>query len=185
MEVLTVRHLRVVARPLPGVVLLEPQPRRDERGFFARWYCRAELRELGLDRDIAQANMSLSARAGTLRGLHYQLGPSAESKIVACMQGAFWDVVLDLRHGSPTFGHHFATELSVTNRRIVVVPEGCAHGLLTLADESLAFYLVTAPYDPVRERGVRWDDPAFAIPWPRAPAVISPRDAAHPDFEPS
>jgi dTDP-4-dehydrorhamnose 3,5-epimerase len=160
------------------------QPRRDERGFFARCFCRRELEALGIERAVEQANMSLSARRGTLRGLHYQLGSAAETKIVSCMQGALWDVVLDLRAGSPAFGRHFAAELSATNRRTMVVPEGCAHGFLTMADDSLAFYMVSAAYAPSRERGVRWDDATFAIPWPFPPTVISPRDAALPDFDP-
>ena len=184
MEVLRPRYFQVLARPMPGVVLLETQPRRDERGFFTRCFCRQELAALGIERPVEQANMSLSARRGTLRGLHYQLGTAAETKIISCLQGALWDVVLDLREGSPTFGRHYAAELSVDNRRTMVIPEGCAHGFLTLADDSLAFYMVSATYDPLRERGVRWDDPAFELPWPFPPAVISPRDARHPDFDP-
>ncbi len=174
----------VLARPMPGVLLLGTRPQHDERGWFQRSFCRRELAALGVDREIAQANLSHSARQGTLRGLHYQLGPSAETKLVTCVRGALWDVVLDLRRQSPTFGRHFAAELSAANHRMMVVPEGCAHGLLTLADDTLAWYLVSASYDPVRERGVRWNDPAFAIPWPSAPAVISARDASHPDYCP-
>lgn len=184
MEMLRPRHFEVLARPMPGVVLLEGHPRRDERGFFARCFCRQELRAIGIDREVEQANMSLSACRGTLRGLHYQIGIAAETKIVSCLQGALWDVVLDLRSGSPTFGQHFAAELSPDNRRAMVVPEGCAHGFLTLSDDALAFYLVSSAHDPLRERGVRWDDPAFEIAWPFPPSVVSPRDQAHPDFDP-
>ena len=176
--------MRCVARPLPGMLVLETEPRADQRGFFARVFCRNELRDLGAEPLVEQANLSYSERRGTLRGLHYQLGASAETKIVACVRGAIHDVVLDLRRGSPTFGRWAAVELSAENGRLVVVPEGCAHGFLTLADDSLAFYLVSAPYDPARERGVRWDDPAFGVIWPFHPTVISDRDAAHPDFDP-
>jgi dTDP-4-dehydrorhamnose 3,5-epimerase len=176
--------VRCVGRPLPGMLVLETEPRCDQRGFFARVFCRHELRDLGAEPMVEQANLSYSERRGTLRGLHYQLGPSAETKIVTCARGAIHDVVLDLRPSSPAFGRWAAVELSAENGRLVVVPEGCAHGFLTLADDSLAFYLVSSPYDPVRERGVRWDDPAFGIVWPFRPAVISDRDAAHPDFDP-
>ena len=176
--------MRCVARPLPGMLLLEAEPRADQRGFFARVFCREALRDLGAEPMVEQANLSYSAKRGTLRGLHYQLGSSAETKIVACVRGAIHDVVLDLRPASPTFRRWAAVELSAANGRLVVVPEGCAHGFLTLEDDSLAFYLVSAPYDPVRERGVRWDDPAFGIAWPFPPSVISDRDAAHPDFDP-
>ena len=124
------------------------------------------------------------SRAGTLRGLHYQVGPSAEIKIVTCLQGALHDVVLDLRSNSPTFGRHAAIELSAANRRLLVIPEGCAHGFLTAQDATLLLYMVSRGYDPARERAVRWDDPAFALYWPSAPRVISPRDAAIPDFDP-
>lgn len=184
MEPLSTATLGVVARPLPGVLLLQAKPRLDERGKFARLFCRDELGRLGVDREIEQANLSSSDKSGTLRGLHYQLGPSAETKLVSCLRGALWDVVLDLRESSPTYGRHFAAELSAGNYRMMLVPEGCAHGFLTLQDDTTAFYLVSAAYDPVRERGIRWDDPAFAIAWPATPVVISRRDATHPDYEP-
>jgi dTDP-4-dehydrorhamnose 3,5-epimerase len=176
--------MRLISRPLPGMMVLEAVPHRDERGSFQRCFCRDELAELGISPDITQANLSYSERAGTLRGLHYQLGPSAESKLVTCLAGGVHDVVLDLRPGSPTYGCHAAVELTPANRRIVLVPEGCAHGFLSIADQTSMLYLVTAPFDPVRERGVRWNDPAFSISWPGVPQVISPRDAALPDFDP-
>ena len=179
--------MRCVSRPLPGMLVLEAEPRRDHRGFFARLFCRDELRRLGVASGAAieQANLSHSERRGTLRGLHYQLGPSAETKIVGCPRGAIHDVVVDLRRDSPAFGRWAAVELSEANGRMVVVPEGCAHGFLTLEPHSLALYLVSAPYDPLRERGVRWDDPAFGVVWPFKPECVSERDAAHPDFDPS
>lgn len=175
--------MRLVARPLPGAMVLEAEPRFDERGSFQRCFCQAELEALGIRADIAQANLSFSEKARTLRGLHYQAGPSAERKVVTCVQGAVHDVVLDLRPDSPSYGHHAAVELSARNRRILVVPEGCAHGFLTLEPGTMMLYLVTAPFDPAHDRGVRWNDPGFAIPWPFPPEVISPRDAALPDFD--
>lgn len=176
--------MRCVSRPLPGMLVLEAEPRHDARGSFARMFCRDELRQFGVERGVEQANLSRSERRGTLRGLHYQIGPSAETKVVGCFSGAIHDVVLDLRRESPSFGQWASAELSAANGRMVVVPEGCAHGFLTLEDNSLAFYLVSAPYDPLRERGVRWDDPAFGIVWPFPPECVSERDAAHPDFDP-
>jgi dTDP-4-dehydrorhamnose 3,5-epimerase len=176
--------MRLISRPLPGMLVLQTEARADARGSFARCFCRAELAALGVDPGIEQANLSFSAQAGTLRGLHYQLAPSAEAKVVTCLQGALHDVVLDLRPASPTYGQHAAIELTPGNRRVVVVPEGCAHGFLTLTDATLLLYLVTAAYDPVRERAVRWDDPGFAIDWPFRPSVLSPRDASLPDFDP-
>lgn len=177
-------RLRLLARPLPGMLVLASQPSVDERGAFTRLFCRRELGDLGLARDVEQANLSHSTAEGTLRGLHYQLGTSAETKIVTCVAGRAWDVVLDLRRDSPTFGQTVAVELTPENRKLVVVPEGCAHGFLTLESETTLIYFASAGWDPVRERGVRWDDPAFAIPWPIPPRVVSERDAAHPDFDP-
>src|SRR3954471_11545004 len=140
--------MRLIGRPLPGMIVAEAEPHADSRGSFTRWFCREELAAWGVDPGIAQANLSFSDRAGTLRGLHYQLGPGAETKILTCLQGAVHDVVLDLRPHSPSFGAYAAVELSAANRRIVVVPEGCAHGFLTLGPAALVLYLVTASYDP-------------------------------------
>ena len=175
--------MRCVGRPLPGMLVLEAEPHTDARGCFARVFCRAELAGMGREAAIEQANLSYSARRGTLRGLHYQLGPSAETKLVTCLRGTLHDVVLDLRPGSPGFGRWAAVELTEANRRIVVVPQGCAHGFLTMDDDCLAFDLVTAPHDPLRERGVRWDDPAFGIAWPGAVRVIAERDRTYADSE--
>lgn len=177
--------MRAIGEPLPGVRLLELAPRFDERGFFARAYCRATLADHEVDLPVAQANLSSSRARGTLRGLHYQLPPSAEIKLVLCLTGAVWDCVLDLRPGSPTFGRWAAEELSAANRRAMLVPEGCAHGFLTLEPDSLVLYMVSAAHDPARERGVRFDDPRFAIAWPFPPRVVSARDRAHPDFTPA
>ncbi|MCX7628833.1 MAG: dTDP-4-dehydrorhamnose 3,5-epimerase [Geminicoccaceae bacterium] len=177
--------MRVLDEPLPGVRILELPISRDERGFFARAYCRDGLAGLGVDFPIVQANVSASPRPGTLRGLHYQLPPSAETKLVRCLSGAVWDCVLDLRPRSPTFGRWVGYELSVHNHRAILVPPGCAHGFLTLEPDALVLYFVSAAYDPRRERGVRWNDPNFAIAWPFPPSLVSPRDRAHPDFDPS
>ncbi|MFL5335120.1 MAG: dTDP-4-dehydrorhamnose 3,5-epimerase family protein [Geminicoccaceae bacterium] len=176
--------MHLISRPLPGMLVLQTEPRTDERGFFTRCFCRHELAALGIASGVEQANLSFSGRAGTLRGLHYQMAPSAETKVLTCVQGAAHDVVLDVRPNSPTYGRHASVELSAANARLVVVPEGCAHGFLTLRDDTLLLYLVSAAYDPVRERAVRWNDPAFAISWPAEPTVLSPRDAAVPDYDP-
>lgn len=169
--------------PIGGAYLVHLEPRGDERGFFARAFCSEEFRAQGLETTFVQANTSLSAEAGTLRGMHYQLAPDAEVKLIRCIAGAVWDVVLDLRRESETFGLSFGAELSARNRRAMYVPIGCAHGFLTLQPDSEVFYLVSAAYSPTRERGVRWNDPRFAIPWPEAPTVVSDRDSGHPDFD--
>jgi len=174
-----------LAEPLAGVRLLQLAPRYDERGFFARAFCRATLSELDVDLPVVQANLSRSRARGTLRGMHYQLPPSAETKLVMCLTGAIWDCVLDLRPGSPSFGRWTAAELSAENHRAMLVPPGCAHGFLTLEPDSLVLYFVSAAHDPARERGVRWNDPTFAIAWPFEPRVVSARDRAHPDFTPT
>ncbi len=169
---------------LAGVVLIDLQPRGDERGFFARAFCEREFEDAGLPSRFVQINTSLTARKGTLRGFHYQLPPAEEVKVVRCIRGGLYDVALDLRPGSPTFGQSFAAELTAENRRMLVVPRGCAHAFLTLTDDVEALYLVSAAYAPSLERGVRWDDPWLAVEWPFRPAEISAKDAAWPDFDP-
>lgn len=171
--------------PLDGAYLIELDKREDERGFFARVFCENEFRELGLATAFVQVNNSLSANKGTLRGLHYQLAPKAETKIVRCIRGALWDVILDLRENSPTFGRWFGAELSTENRRMMYVPKGFAHGLVTLTESTEAFYFVDEFYAPKHERGVRWDDPKFNIQWPIEPAQISDKDRGHLDFDPA
>jgi len=171
--------------PLAGAYLVDLEKRGDERGFFARAFCEREFAAHGLPARFVQVNNSLSAQRGTLRGMHYQLAPKAETKLVRCIRGALFDVILDLRRDSPTFGHSFGAELSAENRRMMVVPQGFAHGFITLADHSEAFYFVDEFYAPELERGVRWDDPRFAISWPLEPAVLSDKDRAHRDFDPA
>lgn len=170
--------------PIPGVYVVDLERRGDDRGFFARAFCEREFAAHGLATRFVQANDSLSAQRGTLRGMHYQLAPRAETKLVRCIRGALYDVVLDLRPGSPTFGKSYGTELTAANRRMMYVPKGFAHGFVTLEDDTEAFYLVDEPYAPEQERGVRWNDPRFGIRWPVEPAVISDKDRRHPDFDP-
>lgn len=171
--------------PLAGAYVVDLEKRGDDRGFFARAFCAREFAAQGLPTEFVQANNSLSAQRGTLRGMHYQLAPHAETKLVRCIRGALWDCIVDLRPDSPTFCQWYAAELSAENRRMMVAPHGFAHGFITLTDACEAFYLVDAYYAPEHERGVRWNDPKFAIEWPLEPTVLSPRDAEQRDFEPA
>jgi dTDP-4-dehydrorhamnose 3,5-epimerase len=177
--------MKFIDTPLDGAYLIDLEKRGDERGFFARFFCAREFAEHGLETCFVQINTSLSVEARTLRGLHYQLPPAAEVKIVRCLAGALWDVILDLRPGSASFGRWFAAELSAANRRMMYVPRGFAHGFLTLSPNTEVLYLVSAFYTPERERGVRWNDPRFAIAWPSPPRVISDKDAGQRDFDPT
>ncbi|HJU19500.1 MAG TPA: dTDP-4-dehydrorhamnose 3,5-epimerase [Stellaceae bacterium] len=177
--------MEFIKTPLSGACLIDLDKRGDERGFFARFFCEREFAEHGLETRFVQINTSLSVEAGTLRGMHYQLAPAAEVKVVRCLAGALWDAILDLRPGSPTFGQWFGAELTAENRRMMYVPQGFAHGFLTLAPNTEALYLVSAFYAPTQERGVRWNDPRFAIAWPRPPRVISDKDAGQRDFDPA
>ncbi len=176
--------MRFVATRLPGVTRIEVEPREDERGFFARLWCQREFAQHGLDVDWVQCNVAFNKAAGTLRGLHYQAAPHAEAKLVRCTQGAIYDVVVDLRPESPTFRQYTSAVLTAQNHHQLFIPAGLAHGFLTLADDSEAFYLMSAFYAPEAARGVRWDDPAFAVEWPAPVRVIAPRDQGYPDFAP-
>lgn len=168
-----------------GAFVVELDPRADERGFFARAFCREEFTDHGLNPVVEQCNVSFSTAAGTLRGMHFQLPPHAEAKLVRCTRGALWDVALDLRPDSPTYLRWTGVELTAENRRMLYVPEGCAHGFQTLQPETEAFYQVSAAYAPDAERGYRWDDPAFGIDWPAAAhRTLSPKDESWPDYEP-
>jgi dTDP-4-dehydrorhamnose 3,5-epimerase len=167
-----------------GVFVIAPEPIIDERGMFARVFCRDELRARKLCSEYAQCSVSYNHRTGTLRGLHFQEAPHAEVKIVRCTRGAILDVVLDLRRGSPTYLRSIARELTAANHLMLYIPEGCAHGFQTLVDESEVFYQISTPYVPESARGVRWDDPAFGIAWPAANRTISKRDASYPDYVP-
>jgi dTDP-4-dehydrorhamnose 3,5-epimerase len=175
--------VRYVPTALAGVWLIEPDRLPDERGHFARTYDREEFAGRGLDPAVVQCSTSFNARAGTLRGLHFQAAPHGEPKLVRCTRGAIYDVVVDLRPGSPTFKAWFATELSADNGHAVYVPEGCAHGFQTMLDASEVLYMMGHEYVPGAASGVRWDDPAFAIAWPEvAERIISERDKTYPDF---
>lgn len=170
--------------PLLGAYIVELERRGDDRGFFARFFCENEFRDAGLETRFVQVNNSLTAKKGTLRGLHYQLPPAAEVKAVRCVRGALYDVIVDIRAGSPTFGQWFGAELTAENRTMMYVPRGFAHGFVTLTDDTEAFYLVSSFYSPENERGIRWSDPALAIHWPVEPAEISDKDRNWPDLDP-
>jgi len=176
--------MRFLSTPLQDVFLIDLEPISDDRGFFSRFFCLDEFQKKGLEHHFAQGNVSFSKEKGTLRGLHYQLPPSEEVKLVRCTQGSFYDVVLDLRKNSSTYGRSFGETLSAENRRMMYVPKGCAHGFLTLEEKTEVSYLVSSPYSKELERGVRWDDPAFEIAWPFPPKVLSDRDRNHLDFIP-
>jgi dTDP-4-dehydrorhamnose 3,5-epimerase len=169
---------------LKGAFVIELEKRGDDRGFFARFFCEREYQQHGLDHRIVQINTSLSKDRGTLRGMHYQLAPKAEDKVVRCIRGALLDVIIDLRPDSPTFKRHFKAELTAENRSMLYVPKGFAHGFMTLTENTEALYLATEFYSPEHERGVRWNDPQFAIEWPMAPVVISDKDRNQADFSP-
>jgi dTDP-4-dehydrorhamnose 3,5-epimerase len=177
--------MRFTPTPLAGAYLIDIEPRGDERGFFARAFCRNEFAEHGLECQFVQVNNSLSAQRGTLRGMHYQLEPAAEVKVVRCIAGALWDAIIDLRPGSATFGQWFGAELTADNRRMMYAPRGFAHGFITLSDNAEVFYLVSEFYAPEHERGIRWNDPRFGIAWPIAPAVLSDKDRDRADFDPA
>jgi dTDP-4-dehydrorhamnose 3,5-epimerase len=173
--------MRFHATPLAGAWLIEPECRADERGFFARSWCRAEFAAHGIDCTWAQCNISFNRTRGTLRGLHYQAEPYAEAKLLRCTRGALFDVIVDLRPDSPTFARWVAFELSAENHRMVFAPGGFAHGFQTLADDTEVFYQMSEPYCPEAARGVAWDDPSLAIAWPPcAQRIISARDLSHP-----
>jgi dTDP-4-dehydrorhamnose 3,5-epimerase len=164
---------------LPGVVIVEPKVFADDRGFFIETYKRSDFAAGGIDVDFVQENHSKSVR-GTLRGLHFQRAPKAQAKLVRAIEGEVFDVVVDIRKGSPTFGRWEAVELSAENRRSVYVPAGYAHGFCVTSAEAQVVYKTSAEYAPELEGGVRWDDPALAIPWPIAAPILSPRDGRWP-----
>ncbi len=168
---------------LRGVFEIDCERKTDERGFFARSWCQREFESNGLNPKLVQCNVSFNTRRGTLRGMHYSVPPYAEAKVVRCTRGAIYDVVVDLRPGSPTFKSWVGMLLTAANRHMVYVPEGCGHGFLTLDDETEVFYQMSEFYNAESARGVRWNDPAFQIVWPEKVAVISERDGTYPSFE--
>jgi dTDP-4-dehydrorhamnose 3,5-epimerase len=174
-----------VRTAIAAAFILEQQRHADERGWFARTWDESELRDRGLDTRIVQCSASFNARRGTLRGLHYQSPPHDEVKIVRCTRGRLYDVAVDLRPDSSTFRVWVGVELTPENGRSLYIPRGCAHGFLTLEDATEVAYQISAEYHPEAARGVRWDDPAFAIAWPESPQVIAARDREYPDVAPS
>jgi dTDP-4-dehydrorhamnose 3,5-epimerase len=166
---------------LKGVFIIDPELREDPRGFFARTFCVQEFEAVGLNPNIVQCSTSFNRRKGTLRGLHYQELPHAEVKLVRCTRGSVYDVIVDLRPQSSTFREWIGVGLDADNRRSVYIPEGCAHGFLTLEDSSEVNYQMSEFYHQESARGVRWNDPAFQIDWPGEMTVISERDSTYPD----
>jgi dTDP-4-dehydrorhamnose 3,5-epimerase len=176
--------MTITETPIPGAYRLQRAPSHDPRGSFARLLDLVELQQAGLPAAFVQVNLSQNHRRGTLRGLHAQTGPAAEDKLVACLRGAVFDVCVDLRPGSPTFGRYVGEELSEENGAALYVPKGCAHGYLSLTHNSQVLYFVTQVYTPGAEQGYRYNDPAFGIPWPfPGPYILSDKDAAWPLLE--
>ena len=168
---------------ISGVFLVVPEAHHDERGFFARTWCEREFAAGGLNPRLVQCSISVNEKKGTLRGVHFQTEPYRESKLVRCTRGSLFDVALDLRPGSATFRQWVSAELTADNRHALYIPEGCAHGFLTLEDRTEALYQMSEFYQPGSAAGVRWNDPAFGIEWPFPPQVISERDSSYLDFK--
>jgi len=178
--------MRFIQTPLPGAWVIALEELGDERGWFARTFDAGEFEARGLNPAVVQCNASFNAGSGTLRGMHYQAEPHGESKLVRCVRGAIFDVAVDLRRDSPTFRRWHGVELSAENRLSLYIPAGLAHGFQTLADDCEVLYQMGNPYVPEAARGVRWDDPAFAIAWPAVDRerTISAKDRAYPGFNP-
>ncbi|MGV1008025.1 MAG: dTDP-4-dehydrorhamnose 3,5-epimerase [Dermatophilaceae bacterium] len=174
--------MKFIPTDVDGCYVVELEPHGDNRGFFARTFCVEEFEHHGLDTSVVQCNMSFNLKAGTLRGMHRQVAPYAEAKLVRCTRGSVIDCALDLREDSPTFGRSVQVELSADNRLALFIPPYVAHGYLTLEDSSEVIYQVSGPYAPQGEQGQRHDDPAFGLSWPRAVEVISDKDASWPNW---
>lgn len=169
---------------LQGAFIVELEKFEDERGFFAHSWSERKFAEHGLDPRVAECSISFNRKRGTLRGMHYQAAPHGQVKLVRCSRGAIYDVIIDLRTGSPTFKQWVGVELTSENRRMLYIPKDFAHGFQTLDDETEVFYQMSDAYAPESGRGVRWNDPAFGIAWPEAAAIIiNERDRTYPDFE--
>jgi len=168
---------------LSGVYKIDLDRKGDNRGFFARLFCKNEYAQYNLDSNIVQMNTSFTANKGTFRGLHYQLPPKAEDKIIRVLRGALFDITLDLRPTSPTYGQVYTTELTAENKTMIYIPKGCAHGFMTLEDDTELVYMVTEFYSPENERVVRWNDPKFNIKMPYEPIHFSEKDTVAPDFD--
>ena len=176
--------MRFVPTALPGVLVIDLDVAEDERGFFSRTFCEDEFAGAGIAMRPRQINLSHNAHALTLRGLHFQAAPHGESKLVQCVRGRIFDVAVDLRSNSPSYRRWFGIELAPQLRRALYIPEGCAHGFLTLEAESDVHYVMGHPFVPEAGRGVRWNDPAFGIDWPAQPQLVSARDRSYLDFAP-
>jgi dTDP-4-dehydrorhamnose 3,5-epimerase len=174
--------VRFYESELEGAYIIELDRLEDDRGFFARIWCQKELEEHGLAARVAQANVSFNARAGTLRGMHYQVAPYEETKLIRCTRGALYDVIVDLRRDSPTYKKWMGVELTARNYKLLYVPAHFAHGFITMEDDTEAMYHVSEFYTPGAERGLRWNDPEFGMTWPRPVEVISEKDAKWPDY---
>lgn len=168
---------------LEGAFILEMEPHRDERGFFARTWCREEFEAHHLNPELAQCSTSFNKRRGTLRGLHYQDDPYAEAKLVRCTRGAIYDLIVDVRPGSKTFKQWLSVELTADNLLMLYIPEGFAHGFQTLEDDTEVFYQISEFYHPECSRGIRWNDPLFDLRWPIVSRIMSERDENFPDFK--
>jgi dTDP-4-dehydrorhamnose 3,5-epimerase len=175
--------MRFTETALPGAFIIELEPVKDKRGFFARSFCRREFMEHGLNPEIAQCNISFNRHKGTIRGMHYQAAPMDEAKLVRCTSGAIYDVIIDLRPSSPMYLKWFSVELAAEDYRMLYIPAGFAHGFQTLADNTGVFYQMSQFYSPAHGRGIRWDDPAFGIKWPLKNPVISEKDRSYEDFD--
>lgn len=167
---------------LKGAFEIEIKKLEDDRGFFGRSWCANEMKDHGLKHELCQANTSFSKKKGTLRGMHYQADPYQETKLIRCTRGSIYDVIIDLRPGSPTFKQWIGVELTQDNYKMLYVPEDFAHGFITLEDDSEVTYLVTQFYTPGAEKGIRWNDPAFSIQWPFEPVIMTEKDKNHPHF---
>jgi dTDP-4-dehydrorhamnose 3,5-epimerase len=164
---------------IDGALVIRPERIEDERGFFARTFCVRELAEHGIDPTVVQRSVSYNRRRGTLRGMHYQIAPHGENKLVSCMRGSVHDVIIDLRPGSVSYRRWFGVDLTADGFETLFIPKGCAHGFITLTDDALVHYELSEFYHPESARGVRYDDPAFGVEWPMAPVVINARDAGY------
>jgi dTDP-4-dehydrorhamnose 3,5-epimerase len=174
--------MKFIATRLPGAFIVEPERCEDSRGFFVRTWCQREFESHGLESRLVQCSESFSPKKGTLRGMHFQAAPHQETKLVRCIAGAIYDVIIDLRPHSPTFRQHLAVVLTASDGRALYVPKGFAHGHQTLEDRAVVSYQMSEFHCTECARGVRWNDPAFRLPWPEAHSVISERDMSYPDF---
>ena len=172
--------MKFIEVPLAGAYIIELEPYMDERGIFARTFCQKEFTKIGFSKQINQINHSVTRQKGAIRGMHYQLPPACEIKIIRCVQGKVFDVMADIRAGSPTFMHWYGVELSEDNMRMVYIPEGFTHGFQTLTDNAALIYHHSAFYNPEHERGLRYNDSVLSINWPLPAGVISPKDQNYP-----